>query len=91
MHDKEGNDDSNSKGDGSSGTQHVLNPDGNINPNAQITIILFNGKKKTIKSGHFQRGWPLVVQNVWNTLMVVLKNPPKSIQNMKTQSQKICL
>lgn len=46
MHDKEGNDDSNSKGDGSSGTQHVLNPDGNINPNAQITIILFNGKKK---------------------------------------------
>ena len=41
-----GKDDSNSKGDGSGGTQTVLNPVGNINPNARITVELFDGKNQ---------------------------------------------
>lgn len=41
---KDGNDDSDFKGGGSSGTQNVLNPIGNINPNARITMEFFNGK-----------------------------------------------
>lgn len=41
---KEGNDDCDFKRGGSSGTQNVLNPIGNINPNARITMELFNGK-----------------------------------------------
>lgn len=35
---KEGNDDSDFKGGRSSGTQNVLNPIVNINPNARITM-----------------------------------------------------
>lgn len=38
------NDVSNPKGEGSGGTQIVLNPIGNINPNAHITVEFFNGK-----------------------------------------------
>lgn len=44
MASREGNEDSNPKGAGSSGTQNMFNPIGNINPIARITVFLFNGK-----------------------------------------------
>lgn len=45
MEGNKGSTDSNLKGESSGGTQNVLNPIGNINPNARITIDLFNGKR----------------------------------------------
>ena len=42
-HQFEGKDDSNSKREGYSETQIVVNPIGNINPNARIAVELFNG------------------------------------------------
>lgn len=44
MESKEGSDGSNSKEEGYRGAQNVFNPTGNINPNARITVELFNGK-----------------------------------------------
>lgn len=44
MGSKEGSDGSNSKEEVYSGTQNAFNPSGNINPNARITVELFNGK-----------------------------------------------